>query len=82
MTPNAFHRGDAQKAAPFWHPSCQTLDARNTGERHAANEAELRVLRQRPSGGASRCSHVFIRVHVLRGLRNDRSRWQVPELRR
>jgi hypothetical protein len=25
-----FHRGDAQKAAPFVHPSCQTLGVRST----------------------------------------------------
>ena len=51
MTPNPLHRGDAQKAAPFVHPSCQTLGPKSVNTKSAPSCAMKVSMRSSLSEG-------------------------------
>src|SRR4051794_35869281 len=48
----------------------------------AATPAELRILRQGPAAECCGRADLFLRMHVLRGLRGDQAAQCLPELRR
>ena len=49
---------------------------------HAPDAPQLRMLRQGPAARCARRADLFLRMHVLRGLRDWRAEGPLPELRR
>ena len=57
--------------------------AQSTARHHgAATSAELRILRQGPAAERDGRADLFLRMHVLRGLRGEQAAQCLPELRR
>src|SRR3954454_24224218 len=49
---------------------------------HVGTATELRMLQPRPSAGLARRDDLYVRMHVLQGLRRRPAAGSLPELRR